>query len=195
VSWRLKSKKITVLTSKQRNSAAEKEIPHNRFVRQKKGKNIRHTDSIHLGGFPFVIQAILASLLESSPLFIIWLVGIILAAVRWQKHPRLSLLVVIVFLLFLVSHIITTIVGIALPVLAYQTHMSFTTVGIINLALSLVFNIPLWCLLLWTIFGWRSPATTTGPVLFAQPPFQPQQPQSGQPPFPPDAAPPQNRMA
>ena len=127
-----------------------------------------------------MIQAILASLLDNSPFFIVWLVGIILAVVRWQKHPRLSLLAIIVFLLFIVCHTITTIVGIALPVLAYQTHMSFTTVGMINLALSLVLFIPLWSLLLWAIFGWRRPTTVTTPVLLAQQPFQPWQPQPGQ---------------
>jgi hypothetical protein len=118
-----------------------------------------------------MIQAILVSLLDSSPFFIVWLVGIILAVVRWRKHPRLSLLLVIVFPLIIVCQSVIDIVDVLLPLLAYQEHLNFTTIGIVNLAVYVILFIPLWSLLLWAIFGWRSPATTATPVPLVQPPW------------------------
>jgi len=161
-----------------------------------------------------VIQQILLQLLYSAPYFIVWLVGIILAVVRWQRHPRLSTLVFLTFLLFMVVQVIITVIEMMLPRFAFDNHMSFTTITLIEEALDLILFIPLWGLLLWAIFGWRKPATVAGPVPLTQPqwipgqpqPFQPwpqPPPQPGQPQFqaqplrqplqsPPDSASPQN---
>jgi hypothetical protein len=43
-----------------------------------------------------------ATLLPQIPVFLVWLVAIILALVFWKRHPTVSLLVVIALFVFLV---------------------------------------------------------------------------------------------
>lgn len=127
-----------------------------------------------------MIQAILVELLYGVPYFIVWLAGIIIAIVRWQRHPRLSMLVLIVFVLYIIAQVINAVFSIMLPQIVFDRHLNFGIITIIQETLDIVLFIPLWGLLLWAIFGWRKPGTTAGAVPLAQPQWMQVQPQ---PPF------------
>ncbi len=43
---------------------------------------------------------IINSLLMQVPVFLVWLVGLVLALVRWKRHPKVSLLTCIAFVMF-----------------------------------------------------------------------------------------------
>ncbi len=141
-----------------------------------------------------MLLTLLTQLSYSIPYIIVWLVGLILAVVWWQKHPRLSLLALIIFLLLIVSQIITTIVEVVLPEYMYQAHIDITQFPIILNVINLVFSLPAWALIVWAIFGWRK-QTIPGSAYpmrqpqWGQPPAQSWPPQPGQPPLPPQTPP------
>ena len=152
-----------------------------------------------------MILAILVQLLYSLPLIIVWLVGVILAIVSWQRHPHLSMLVVITFLLFIFVEIINDIVNVSLPAFIDNFHISIETFEIIRGVLNLIVSIPLWTLLIWAIFGWRKSALPAPVLQVPQPyplppyqqwqsPYPSPQPQPQQPQSPlPDSTPPQGQ--
>lgn len=133
-----------------------------------------------------MLQTILAQILFALPSILAWLVGAVIAIVTWQKHPRLSMLVLITFLLFIFFQIINDIVVVLLPRFTFTEHMDFQVLTILEEALYIVLFIPLWGLVIWAIFGWRKAAPGAPvfqaqqqwPQAYPQPPLQAWQPQS-----------------
>lgn len=148
-----------------------------------------------------MLLTVLIQLSYDIPYIIIWLIGLILAVVWWQKHPRLSLLALIIFLLLIVSQIIISIVDAVLPEYMFQAHIGVSQLEIIINVVNLVFSLPAWALIIWAIFGWRKTTTPEGAYPMRQPQWgqpqaqpwppqaQPWQPQPGQPPLPPQTPP------
>lgn len=104
--------------------------------------------------------AIVAQLALRSPLFVVWLVGIVLALVWWKRHPRVSAFVVASMLILAAQSFFGAWLTF-LPVTltrAGRTHVEvgaiMTAYGIANTAVSAVG----WALLLPAIFGWRRDA-------------------------------------
>ncbi len=61
------------------------------------------------------VGSTLGSLLVQLPLYITWLVGIVLAIVWWKRHPRVSLLTVIGLAAMLLLTILFSIANLWLP--------------------------------------------------------------------------------
>ncbi len=94
-----------------------------------------------------------------APLYIVWLIGIVLALVRWRHHPRASLLMVIALALAVADQIGGILVNLFLPSLVGQLlpigsmGMFLTAVsGLRSLLSAVVFG-----LLLAAVFVERAP--------------------------------------
>ena len=89
---------------------------------------------------------LLAALLTQLPVYLVWLVGVILALVGWKKHPSVSLValigLVILFLLAMVTQLTTVRHGV--------------NWGLAGIAfLEALVRAGAWGLVLAAIFGWR----------------------------------------
>jgi len=105
----------------------------------------------------------LLSYLPYFPVYLIWLVGGIVALVRWHRHPRVSLVMLIATALF-ISGMLLNAVGFRWAVnwAVKQGAPGGWTVGefiyYVSIAASLVhslFNTATYALLLVAVFGWR----------------------------------------
>ena len=91
------------------------------------------------------------------PVYLAWLVGAILALVRWHRHPRVSLVMLLATALFILGMLL----GVAsFWVISQQVASGWSArevgyaAGIINLVRSLL-NTIAYTLLLIAVFGWR----------------------------------------
>ncbi|MGC4113647.1 MAG: hypothetical protein QM765_03080 [Myxococcales bacterium] len=104
------------------------------------------------------LPAIGSSLLVHGPIYLTMLVGIVLAIVRWDRHPRTSLFAVVSLMGSLLLSVAGTVIGIALPMSLHQRGVSVAQVGIYLAAWSGVLSLlqaGCWGLLLVALFGPR----------------------------------------
>lgn len=104
------------------------------------------------------LSAILPFLLFTLPYLLIYLIGIVLAIVWMKKHPQVSMLAIIAFILFGISSITGAVTNF-LPLLLRDTYgYSYSTIGNIQLVINiihLIIGVCGWILILLAIFGWR----------------------------------------
>jgi len=107
------------------------------------------------------VIATLTTLAFSTPLYIAWLVGLILAIVNWKKMPKASLLTVIAIgILFLIS-IAGQVFSLNFPIMAHKNDLSYEKIGLVMAAvgfINVLLNTACWGMLLAAIFGQRNPA-------------------------------------
>lgn len=112
----------------------------------------------------------LGSFLGMLPLYIVWLVGLVLSLVHWKKNPKLSLLTLIATAGFLVSSPLFTYLGTRLSLRMHERGWSAAQLGtwhgILSVTHSLV-SAGLWVLLLVALFDSairqaQAPATAEG---------------------------------
>ena len=92
------------------------------------------------------------------PLYLVWLVGIILSIVFWKKHPTVSLLTLIALVGLLIISIVGTYTSTWLPISLHAKGMSTGRIGIELGIISIVSSIlstAFWILLVIALFGWR----------------------------------------
>jgi hypothetical protein len=108
-----------------------------------------------------LLTATLVTLAMYLPLYITWLVGLILAIVKWKKIPKVSLLTVIAIVTLFLVNMAGTIFSMMYPYTAHQNGISTAQIGIVTTVVGII-NILItttcWGLLLAAIFGWRKPA-------------------------------------
>ncbi len=94
------------------------------------------------------------------PIFIAWLIGMMLAVINWRRYPRVSLLTFLALILFIVLALASPVINTWLPLLL---HAQFGTpfrqgtaigafIGFIESAIRAI----AWLLLFIAIFSWRS---------------------------------------
>ena len=93
------------------------------------------------------------------PLYVVWLVGIILSMTRWQRHPRASSAALAAFCLFFLESLVGTLLSYNLPrLLTEGRHIDGGHMALILNVLwfgRTIFHAALWGLVLVAIFGWR----------------------------------------
>ena len=112
----------------------------------------------------------LVTLLPQIPVFLVWLVALILALVFWKRHPTVSLLVFIALVTFGVRALVDTYLVSWLPLQASQMGWSAqqiaTFYGIKAIVDGLCSALG-WALIVVAVFGWRKkispPATPPTP--------------------------------
>jgi hypothetical protein len=131
----------------------------------------------------YLLPAVLFAVL---PLGLVWTVGIILAALSWKRHPSLSLLLIIIFGVFILHSIVYELIVVNVPSIVVNNQISLTTFFSILNFINSIISVVLWSLLLWAIFGWRRSVATgvpfPPPVFWSPQPFQEQPPQQETPP-------------
>ena len=90
------------------------------------------------------------------PLYVVWLVGLVLSMVHFKKNPKVFLLTLIAMAGFLVTSPVFTFLNTRMPMIWHARGMSSSQVGtifaILNITHSLI-STGLWVLLLVAIFG------------------------------------------
>ena len=89
------------------------------------------------------------------PVFIAWLIGLLVAISRWRRHPRPSLLIVIALAIFFLRALI----GPALSWSVVHSDLGLENAGMVQGLISLLFALVAavaWILLLVAALGWRS---------------------------------------
>jgi hypothetical protein len=94
------------------------------------------------------------------PLYLLWMVGIILALVRWQRHPKVSILAGLAFLILIVNGMASTMTMAWLPgYLQSAQNYSAEQLGQVLSVVRVFFNLVsavAWSLILVAIFGERN---------------------------------------
>lgn len=99
------------------------------------------------------------------PLLTVWLVGICICIRRWDRHPKLSRLALILFASFFIETLLGTFVSFNLPMLLEGRHgnsgYGYWIIKLVWLARVLIQTV-LWVLAIVAIFGWRNEPQQTG---------------------------------
>jgi hypothetical protein len=101
----------------------------------------------------------LIALTTLIPMAVVWLIGIGLALSRWRRHPRVSLFVIIAFVVMMGATLAVRVTSMWAPMLMNRRGWSMSEVGTIFTAINLVYaliNAAAWALILSAIFGWRA---------------------------------------
>jgi hypothetical protein len=102
-------------------------------------------------------KALLAQLAFRTPLFIVWLVAIVLALVWWKRHPRVSAFVLAAVVILGAQSFFSAWMTF-LPITLTRAGRTHAEVGAIMSAYGLASTFVSavgWALLLPAIFGWR----------------------------------------
>jgi len=91
-------------------------------------------------------RGLLAAILTQLPVYLVWLVGVILALVGWKKHPSVSLVALIGFVILVLLALFTQITTVRHGVNWSQAGIAF---------LEALIRAGAWGLVLAAIFGWR----------------------------------------
>jgi hypothetical protein len=93
-----------------------------------------------------------------APQLLVWLVGIALALVWWQRAPKIALVTCVACGLFLLDALIGTAISVALPSMMMDNGQSATRVGtafaLIGVLRSLL-HAAIWAAVLFAIFSGR----------------------------------------
>jgi hypothetical protein len=74
-----------------------------------------------------MIRYLLMSFLQRTPLFLVLVAGLVIAFVRWKRHPRISLLTVIGIVLYSIKIVAFTAFNYWVPALRESMHWSYAT--------------------------------------------------------------------
>ncbi len=100
----------------------------------------------------------LASYLAQTPLFLVWLAGIILSLVSWRRHPKVSLLTFIAIAGLFIASLISTYLSSWLTLMLRDQGWSVRQMGSAFMAKDVLLSVAKansWGFLLTAIFGWR----------------------------------------
>jgi hypothetical protein len=105
------------------------------------------------------IIATLTVLAVSIPIYIVWLVGLILAIVNWKKMPKASLLTVIAIVILFLAGVAGQVFSLNYPIMAHESGLSYAKIGLVTAIVGIA-NVLLttacWGMLLAAIFGRRN---------------------------------------
>jgi hypothetical protein len=107
-----------------------------------------------------LVPYIFTQFLTWLPLYLLWLLGIILALVRWQRHPTVSILAGLAFVILIVNSMASTFTTAWLPgYLQTGQNYSAEQVASVLLVVRVFFNLIsalAWALILVAIFAERN---------------------------------------
>jgi len=109
--------------------------------------------------FPSLLVQMIRWIAVQSPIFLVWLAGIVIAIARWRRHPTVSLLTAGACGALLLTTVIQVVVFQWLPRWLIDRGSS-ADIGEIFLVISVLFcgiRAVCWGVILLALFGWRSP--------------------------------------
>jgi len=90
--------------------------------------------------------SLLVAILTQLPVYLVWLVGVILALVGWRKHPSVSLVALIAF-------VVLSLLALVTQIIAPRQGVGWGAAGIVFF--EALIRAGVWGLVLAAIFGWR----------------------------------------
>ncbi len=102
------------------------------------------------------IMTTLTTYLAQSPIFLVWLAGIVLAGVRWSQHPRASLLTIIALAMMLATSLVSIYLNVQLPLLMTDWGWDYSQISLFFMIkgfIQAVIDAIAFVLLLMVIFG------------------------------------------
>jgi hypothetical protein len=109
---------------------------------------------------PEELTVAVTHLVTGSPLLLVWLVGIGLAASRWRRHPRVSLLVIMACAVGVTTSLISAALSVV-PLVTMRRGASSAQVGMIVGVIGfflVLCSTAAWALMLGAVFSGRSEA-------------------------------------
>ena len=100
----------------------------------------------------------LGAIAVSTPIIIVWVIAIVLALLRWQRHPRVSQFVIIACAVMIVNLVVSRFITIWLPITMRDRGWTMSQIGLIFSAIGIVSALiaaAAWVMILCAIFGWR----------------------------------------
>lgn len=96
------------------------------------------------------------------PLLGVFVVGIIIAIIRFRLHQNVSLLAIIGLSVLLIWHVLSSVVYSLVPTLAIENGWAASQMGVLYSAVGLfgaLISTAAWICLLVALFGWRKHST------------------------------------
>ncbi len=100
----------------------------------------------------------LSALAVQLPIFLVWLIGLILAIVFWKKHPRVSLFATVGISGLFILTLVTTYLNLWLPLMLHERGVSAAQIGVtlgVKGIVTSVFSAIFWGFIIGAILGWR----------------------------------------
>ena len=108
-----------------------------------------------------ILFPVLSQLAIQAPLILVWLAGMVLALVWWQRAPKVAVVTCAACAVFMVDALIGTFLSATLPSTLIERGQSASEVGfafaVIGTVRALLHTV-LWCGVLFAIFSGRDPA-------------------------------------
>lgn len=105
-----------------------------------------------------MFQALVLNYALQIPLYLVWLVGVVLAVISWKRNPKVSLLTVIALAVFFILSGVGTGLNMWLPPTWYERGWMPARIGLLTAAIGFVRTLVDavgFGLLLAAVFGWR----------------------------------------
>lgn len=100
------------------------------------------------------MMSAVSAFLGQLPVYLAWFAGVVAAIINWRKHPRVSLIVVIVVLAFFVASLAGTYLNIWLSM--NVSGDALANIFLVKGLVQSVLNAVLWGLVFLAVFGWRT---------------------------------------
>ena len=91
-------------------------------------------------------SGLFVAILTQTPVYLVWFVGVVLALVGWKKHPSVSLVALIAFVILFLLALVTQLITVHHGVNWSQVSIAF---------FEALIRAGAWGLVLAAIFGWR----------------------------------------
>lgn len=104
------------------------------------------------------------SLLPNTPVYLVWIIGLVLSIIHRRRHSKVSLFTFISLSMFVVISLVGAFLGIWLPVNFYNNGLDAREIGIISMSINVITSLVLsvaWGLIIAAIFGWRKQISTS----------------------------------
>ncbi len=114
-----------------------------------------------------VLVMAMSQMLPRLPLFVAWIVAVLLAVLRWKQHPRVSMLVVAAVAVLALETIVNAFVVTSMPMMMRSSGTSLASMGVFMAVYSTVSNViaaGAWGMMIAAAFGWRSTQPTSASV-------------------------------
>jgi multisubunit Na+/H+ antiporter MnhC subunit len=105
-----------------------------------------------------VLIPTLSAIAISTPVIIVWVIGIILALSRWRRHPRVSQFALIACAVMIINLVVGRFLTIGLPITMRDRGWTMSQIGPIFAAIGIItalISAAAWTLVICAIFGWR----------------------------------------
>jgi hypothetical protein len=112
------------------------------------------------------LTTFLASQAAHVPLYLAWLVAIVIAIIRWPQHPRVSLIAILAIVTLWVVTAGGMFVAVWLPWSMRRSGATFGEVGRVMMGITILSSLlqaGCWVAIAFAMFGWRRISDTATP--------------------------------